>query len=91
MLDSQTKMHVFIDCEMPIQFPNISRPFRMTSACQMMPNKLVNSQTNCEWNISNFVASAVPADSQAYLIVPFHNDFSPIGEQLEQRKLAHTL
>ena len=24
-------------------------------------------------------------------IVPFHKDFSPSGEQLEQRKLAHEL
>ena len=25
------------------------------------------------------------------LIVPFHKDFSPSGEQLERRKLAHEL
>ena len=25
------------------------------------------------------------------LIVPFHKDFSPSGEQLEHRKLAHEL
>ena len=29
--------------------------------------------------------------SALLLIVPFHNKFSPSGEQSEQRKLAHTL
>ena len=32
-----------------------------------------------------------PTSESTHKLVPFHNDFSPSGEQPEQRKSAHTL
>ena len=46
------------------------------------------------WQIITFVVRDVLHTlllNEMLLIVPFHKDFSPSSEQLEQRKLAYTL
>ena len=43
------------------------------------------------WNIEYFLYHEHEIQKGGPQIVPFHKDFSPCGEQLELRKLAHEL